>query len=396
MKKENLLMAFSDIGVVSSIWKAIPELAQDFNLKIYAKDTLAYKKLSECFSPEELKKYNIIPYKQMPIIDAYKIVRNENPAAVITGLSNAHKKTKSGSGMQQQEYKADFAFADAASRLKKINIGISEAAYLSPYLIRYRLNSSRRGPETMIVASHQMKKFLKDTGLIAMNKIHVLPMPRYEEASDIKNSPRLEEVRNRLYTLNNVQSGDFCIVYSSSCSPKTDLEAAKLLNNSIKDMPQVKVLFAFHPKDSAETRQALLAAVSGSREFDKGGENPLLAYTAMGKGTRRLIAGVRTSVLFDAVLTGSNVISLNPRHEKSMRSPTAELGLAPEISDIGNLKKTITDISSGIFPQNSLSIPQTYKGENAARKFARGLAKIIEEESSPARHIVNINAVGRE
>lgn len=86
-------MAFSDIGVVSSIWKAIPELAQDFNLKIYAKDTLAYKKLSECFSPEELKKYNIIPYKQMPIIDAYKIVRNENPAAVITGLSNAHKKT---------------------------------------------------------------------------------------------------------------------------------------------------------------------------------------------------------------------------------------------------------------------------------------------------------------
>lgn len=91
-------MAFSDIGVVSSIWKAIPELAQDFNLKIYAKDTLAYKKLSECFSPEELKKYNIIPYKQMPIIDAYKIVRNENPAAVITGLSNAHKKTKSGSG----------------------------------------------------------------------------------------------------------------------------------------------------------------------------------------------------------------------------------------------------------------------------------------------------------
>lgn len=103
-------MAFSDIGVVSSIWKAIPELAQDFNLKIYAKDTLAYKKLSECFSPEELKKYNIIPYKQMPIIDAYKIVRNENPAAVITGLSNAHKKTKSGSGMQQQEYKADFAF----------------------------------------------------------------------------------------------------------------------------------------------------------------------------------------------------------------------------------------------------------------------------------------------
>ena len=111
-------MAFSDIGVVSSIWKAIPELAQDFNLKIYAKDTLAYKKLSECFSPEELKKYNIIPYKQMPIIDAYKIVRNENPAAVITGLSNAHKKTKSGSGMQQQEYKADFAFADAASRLK--------------------------------------------------------------------------------------------------------------------------------------------------------------------------------------------------------------------------------------------------------------------------------------
>lgn len=248
----------------------------------------------------------------------------------------------------------------------------------------------------MIVASHQMKKFLKDTGLIAMNKIHVLPMPRYEEASDIKNSPRLEEVRNRLYTLNNIKNGDFCIVYSSSCSPKTDLEAAKLLNNSIKDMPQVKVLFAFHPKDSAETRQALLAAVSGSREFDKGGENPLLAYTAMGKGTRRLIAGVRTSVLFDTVLTGSNVISLNPLHEKSMRSPTAELGLAPEISDTGNLKKTITDISSGIFPQNSLSIPQTYKGENAARKFARGLAKIIEEESSPARHIVNINAVGRE
>lgn len=70
-------------------------------------------------------------------------------------------------------------------------------------------------------------------------------------------------------------------------------------------MPQVKVLFAFHPKDSAETRQALLAAVSGSREFDKGGENPLLAYTAMGKGTRRLIAGVRTSVLFDTVLTAA-------------------------------------------------------------------------------------------
>lgn len=79
-----------------------------------------------------------------------------------------------------------------------------------------------------------------------------------------------------------------------------------------------------------------------------------------------------------------------------MRSPTAELDLAPEISDTGNLKKTITDISSGIFPQNSLSIPQTYKGENAARKFARGLAKIIEEERSPARHIVNINAAGRE
>lgn len=65
----------------------------------------------------------------MPIIDAYKIVRNENPAAVITGLSNAHKKTKSGSGMQQQEYKADFAFADAASRLKK-----SISAFPKPHI----------------------------------------------------------------------------------------------------------------------------------------------------------------------------------------------------------------------------------------------------------------------
>lgn len=66
-------MAFSDIGVVSSIWKAIPELAQDFNLKIYAKDTLAYKKLSECFSPEELKNTTLFPTNKCRLLTLTKL-----------------------------------------------------------------------------------------------------------------------------------------------------------------------------------------------------------------------------------------------------------------------------------------------------------------------------------
>lgn len=376
MSKKDLVIALQDAGVATAIMDALPLLAEQYNLFIFAKDSMAYKKLSTNFSSEELASWNVISQNEMSIMQACLMLKKIQPAAVVCSLSDATKKVKSADGIFRLENKIDGAMVTAAQRLGIRSIGIMESVFMAKPLVQVRLNRSKANPDKLITATELMKKSLLDLGLYNKEQIAVLPMPKYAHAVSLQNNPKREEHGLWLREINGIKEQNAVVIYCTSADPEQDFAAVSLLAEAVKEIPQVEVRFTFHPKDDIDRRNLYVSLIEGAAFLDAKEMTDLEAVSCLARTNKGVLMGIKSSLLFDVLQAGGNVVSINPNQLPNNRSATAQLGLAAELVTTSGIKRNVINMQAGRFRKGN-ELPPMLQDVGAVENFTRALNEIL-------------------
>lgn len=337
MKK--LIIALHDKGIASAIAAGLECLAADFELHL--------------FTAEQ---------GQPVVMLAMQEIKKIAPVAVVCGLS----------APKEGERKVDRVFLQAAVKLGVPTIGILEPAFMAKALVKKRFNAALAAPQRLVLASERMKKQMMDFGF-AEKQLTVLPMPKYAQAIFLRNSDSDEWRR-----LNEIPDGQVVVVFSTSATPEADRLALGLLNEAAMMVGNVAVRLCFHPKETPEMKDGFGSLVAGSSFLKTADSGDLVAAAALARGGDGLLLGVKSSLLFDGLLAGCNVVSVNPGQNPDWRSQTAELGLAPEVVTAREIRRKILSVQANLFRKGG-RLPELFVDEKAPQHFAAGLKEIIEQ-----------------